>query len=99
MVQADQAGLKDACRQADEQRTKMQLDAEALELRSLPWCPPPSPPPPPSMHPFSVPLSFLALAWATGKVNHELVLKHRCLMTMFCFPFMSHTYALQSLVM
>lgn len=34
MVQADQEGLRDACRQADEQRTKLQLDAEALELRS-----------------------------------------------------------------
>lgn len=34
IVQADQEGLKDACRQADERRTKLQLDAEALELRS-----------------------------------------------------------------
>ncbi|KAL3158899.1 hypothetical protein ABBQ32_011614 [Trebouxia sp. C0010 RCD-2024] len=32
-LQADQEGLKDACRQADERRTKLQLDAEALELR------------------------------------------------------------------
>lgn len=35
-VQADQADLKEACRQADVQRTKMQLDAEALELRLFP---------------------------------------------------------------
>ncbi len=34
MLQAEQVGLKDACRKADEQRTKMQLDTEALELRS-----------------------------------------------------------------
>ena len=33
MLQAEQVGLKDACRKADEQRTKMQLDTEALELR------------------------------------------------------------------
>ncbi|DBB01748.1 TPA: hypothetical protein ACH3X1_000371 [Trebouxia sp. C0004] len=32
-LQAEQVGLKDACRKADEQRTKMQLDTEALELR------------------------------------------------------------------
>ncbi|KAL0018457.1 hypothetical protein WJX79_007089 [Trebouxia sp. C0005] len=32
-LQAEQAGLKEACRKADEQRTKMQLDTEALELR------------------------------------------------------------------
>ena len=72
MVQADQAGLKDACRQADEQRTKMQLDAEALELRSLPCCTPPPPLPPPWG---TDPLSEF---WsATGKIKHELVLKHR----------------------
>ncbi len=34
VVQAEQVGLKDACRKADEQCTKMQLDTEALELRS-----------------------------------------------------------------
>ncbi len=34
VLQAEQVGLKDACRKADEQRTKMQLDTEALELRS-----------------------------------------------------------------
>lgn len=34
VLQAEQAGLKEACRKADEQRTKMQLDTEALELRS-----------------------------------------------------------------
>ncbi|KAL0044654.1 hypothetical protein WJX82_004318 [Trebouxia sp. C0006] len=32
-LQAEQVGLKDACRKADEQRSKMQLDTEALELR------------------------------------------------------------------
>ena len=33
VLQAEQVGLKDACRKADEQRSKMQLDTEALELR------------------------------------------------------------------
>lgn len=34
LVQAEQVGLEEACRKADEQCTKMQLDTEALELRS-----------------------------------------------------------------
>ncbi len=42
VLQAEQVGLKDACRKADEQRSKMQLDTEALELRLAHLHPQPS---------------------------------------------------------
>ena len=35
-VQAEQAGLQEACNKAQQQCSAMQRDAEALELRSVP---------------------------------------------------------------